>query len=191
MKYLWWSIGALAILIGGYFIGVQAGWWKNILKKSPPVLPPVPKPSDCDPNNLGFQLNGIRNADCGSPAVLNCDPYKAGYNLLGFPDVNCGFGRQSQLRKDISSALAIAKNAEAQLVNQRMSTTSKINYINQQLKANGIYDMILIETGTNPPPEFKLCECKYGQHQVISFGQWAFGGGCGGISVGGSPCFPY
>lgn len=57
----------------------------------------------------------------------------------------------------------------------------------------GLFDSIKMARGGQTyrvPFGRKMCDCKYGQHQTISFWQWAFGGGCGGISVGGSPCFP-
>lgn len=44
----------------------------------------------CNPNNPGFQYNGVYNPDkCGTAPGLGCDPNRPGWNLGGFMDPSC------------------------------------------------------------------------------------------------------
>lgn len=58
---------------------IEGDWWKNLVGQK-----------KCDPNNLGFQIDGVYNpSKCGTPSGLECDPNRAGWNKAGFLDVNC------------------------------------------------------------------------------------------------------
>lgn len=181
MKTLLAIIGSLLVATFFYFFGVSKGWWRNIFTTTLPIIDD--KPNACDPDRIGYRKDGVKDSYCGTVA---CNPNQPGYDMDGFPDPNCGFGRVQS--RDISREIQIVQKTELQLSTSRITNAGKISYINQRLRDNGISDVMVIEKGTNPPPGFKLCDCKYGP-QVISFGQWAFSGGCGGHSSGGQPCF--
>lgn len=50
----------------------------------------------CDPNKIGYELDGTPNPNCGKAYegcdYTKCDPNRNGYNQCGLPDINCGFG---------------------------------------------------------------------------------------------------
>lgn len=143
----------------------------------------------CDPNNLGFTTDGKRDTKCdpkdSCPETCNQQLGEL-FDDCGYP---CPNVRTVQTR-DISAELQIVKNAEAELANARITNAGKVSHINQRLSERGVRDLIVIEKGNPPPSGFRLCECRGGQYQIVNFWQWAFAGGCGGLSIAGSPCFP-
>lgn len=57
-----------------------------------------PKPATsgsvpCDPNNKGYNIDGVADSACGKDftncTVGKCDPKSPGFDECGFPDMNC------------------------------------------------------------------------------------------------------
>lgn len=51
------------------------------------------KGAKCDPNNPGYNVDGIKTEKCGANFTgcdpNKCDPKKSGWNECGLPDMNC------------------------------------------------------------------------------------------------------
>lgn len=81
---------AFGKILGQIFSG---NWFKNIFSGKDDL----PSVVNCDPNRVGYDMDGTANANCGKDytgcKVGVCDPNRLGWDECGFPDMNCGFGR--------------------------------------------------------------------------------------------------
>ena len=63
------GIWVLGRLITGKWNPVK--WFSKSSSPSPDY---TLDPTDCNPRNIGFQVNGVRNPQCGNPSQFECDP---------------------------------------------------------------------------------------------------------------------
>lgn len=193
MKYFLAGIGIIVLLIILWYLG----FLDFLGLKAPSCI--IPDETGVTPGRIGSYKYGKCNVtplykpeEANTDCVNGCSKSQYGRDCNGFLDpVNCGAGRYAiNWDRELKASERIAQEVNRSYYNARISNAQKIIIINQQLGNAGISNIVAIEKGGSVPAGFKLCDCKYGQHEVISFWQWAFAGGCGGISVGGAPCFP-
>lgn len=112
VKYILIAVAVIAVIAFAIW-GIKSYLDSRVPTTAPPAGPPYPTTGNtitdilaglfsggfftslfagnkCNPNNPGFQNNGVYNPDkCGRAPGLGCDPNRPGWNLGGFMDPSC------------------------------------------------------------------------------------------------------
>lgn len=123
MKYFIGILVTLALAAVTFVVGVRRNWWKNPFASGTDngdgtqtcpdgstipitgMCPTATSPTDCDPNKIGYQINGVVNpTKCGTPNVGEEDAAPSGSLLVNISELSSAPVIDNQYRPFDASA---------------------------------------------------------------------------------------